>query len=346
MAKILVVDDEADLEVLIRQKFRKKIKANEYEFVFAHDGEEALSKVKTIGDVDMVLSDINMPKMDGLTLLGHLKEDVPLVKSVIVSAYGDMANIRTAMNRGAFDFITKPIDFNDLTITMEKTLNYVQQLKSRVKALQENNILKMYVDESVLNFMGGQEIETSLANNELIEATVAFIDICGFTSLSEKVTPNELVDLLNIYFDVIVQEIIAKKGGIDKFMGDAVMAVFRGDNHRERAIESAIIIRDKIMNLPKNELGIDFIPEVSIGLNAGEMVFGNTGSKTLKRLDFTVLGNVVNTAQRLQSVASPNQILTTKQVSDEVVTSNYQFSDQGERQLKNKGGVTHIMEVV
>ena len=129
MAKILVVDDEADLEILIRQKFRKKIKANEYEFVFAHDGEEALSKVKTLEDVDMVLSDINMPKMDGLTLLGHLKNDVPLVKSVIVSAYGDMANIRTAMNRGAFDFITKPIKEGVLRARVKAVLDKQVYLK-------------------------------------------------------------------------------------------------------------------------------------------------------------------------------------------------------------------------
>ncbi len=346
MPKILVVDDEADLEILIKQKFRKKIKAKEYEFVFAQDGAEALSKIKNIGDVDMVLSDINMPRMDGLTLLSHLKEEVPLVKSVIVSAYGDMTNIRTAMNRGAFDFITKPIDFNDLTITMEKTLNYVMQLKSRVQALNENNILKMYVDESVLNFMGGQEIESSITRNQMIDAAVIFVDICGFTGLSEQTTPNQLVSLLNIYFDLIVIEIIQEKGAIDKFIGDAVMAVFKGDNHTERAIASAIAIREKIKGLPKNDIGVEFTPEVSIGINAGEMVFGNMGSRSLRRLDFTVLGNVVNTAQRLQSLAAPSEILTIKKVADSVELSSLKFEDMGKQQLKNKEGLTHIMKVL
>ena len=120
MAKILVVDDEPYLEILIKQKFRKQIRSNQYQFVFAGNGREALSTLQSTEDVDIVLSDINMPEMDGLTLLTHLNEQSPLVKSVIVSAYGDMANIRTAMNRGAFDFITKPIDFSDLSITVEK----------------------------------------------------------------------------------------------------------------------------------------------------------------------------------------------------------------------------------
>src|SRR5690606_3964420 len=116
MTKILVADDEADLEVLVKQKFRQKIREGEYEFVFAINGVDALNKIEEDPGIEIVLSDINMPEMDGLTLLGKLTETKPLIKSVIVSAYGDMENIRTAMNRGAFDFITKPIDFQDLTL--------------------------------------------------------------------------------------------------------------------------------------------------------------------------------------------------------------------------------------
>ena len=160
MAKILVADDEADLEMLIKQKFRQKIREQKYEFIFAVNGVDALEKIQLHADVDMVLSDINMPEMDGLTLLSRLNESSPLIKSVIVSAYGDMENIRTAMNRGAYDFITKPINFEDLALTMEKTINYVIQIKETLKAIKENNILKMYVDENVLNFMSSREYES------------------------------------------------------------------------------------------------------------------------------------------------------------------------------------------
>ncbi|MDH3215360.1 MAG: SpoIIE family protein phosphatase [Candidatus Krumholzibacteria bacterium] len=133
--RILVVDDEPDLENLVRQKFRKEIRASQFEFLFAENGVDAIDTLKREGDVDLILTDINMPEMDGLTLLSKLHEfDHSAFKSVIVSAYGDMENIRTAMNRGAFDFVTKPIDLQDLETTIHKSLNELQLLKQGVES--------------------------------------------------------------------------------------------------------------------------------------------------------------------------------------------------------------------
>ncbi|MFO7616124.1 MAG: fused response regulator/phosphatase [Bacteroidales bacterium] len=132
--KIMVVDDEVDLEPLILQKFRKQVRDGVYQFVFAHNGLEALSKLIEQPDIRLILSDINMPEMDGLTLLTKLKElKNPWLKTVIVSAYGDMENIRTAMNRGAFDFLTKPISFDDLEITINKTLEEISIIWQRMQ---------------------------------------------------------------------------------------------------------------------------------------------------------------------------------------------------------------------
>ena len=128
-AHILVVDDEPDLSLLIEQRFRKQIKAREFYFSFAADGMEALEKLKGDGRIDVVLTDINMPRMDGLTLLQEIGKLFPDLRPVIISAYGDMKNIRTALNRGAFDFITKPIDFEDLEITINKTLKEVAHMR-------------------------------------------------------------------------------------------------------------------------------------------------------------------------------------------------------------------------
>jgi len=132
-AKILVVDDEPDLELLIRQKFRRQIRAGDLSFAFARSGVEALRKLDEERDVELILTDINMPEMDGLTLLMRLGELDLVLKSVVVSAYGDMTNIRTAMNRGAADFLTKPIDLNDLEITVKKTLAQLETLKQAVR---------------------------------------------------------------------------------------------------------------------------------------------------------------------------------------------------------------------
>ena len=132
--KILVVDDEPDLEPLILQRMRRNIRSGRYAFVFAHNGVEALEVLHRDSDIDMVVSDINMPQMDGLTLLEQIPKVDPNIRSVIVSAYGDMRNIRTAMNRGAFDFVTKPLDFEDLQITIERTLTHMAEWKDALQS--------------------------------------------------------------------------------------------------------------------------------------------------------------------------------------------------------------------
>ena len=136
--KILVVDDEPDLELLVRQKFRRHIRDKEFEFIFARHGGEALEHLQADPDIELVLTDINMPVMDGLTLLAQLGDLNPYLKAVIISAYGDMENIRTAMNLGAFDFLTKPINLDDLSRTIDKT---VQQLRLIKQALQDHDQL-------------------------------------------------------------------------------------------------------------------------------------------------------------------------------------------------------------
>src|SRR6187402_529044 len=345
MAKILVVDDEADLEALIKQKFRQKIREHHYEFVFASNGRHALEQLAAHTDVDVVLSDINMPEMDGLTLLSRLAEDNTLLKSVIVSAYGDMENIRTAMNRGAFDFITKPVNFEDLDLTMEKTIRHVQQMRDTMKAIKENNILRMYVDENVLNFMASREFETSLMANDTVEGTVVFIDICSFTTISENESPDTVVKLLNNYFDVMVKEIISQGGYVDKFIGDAIMAVFRGDFHLDRAIEACLAVRNEVSKLPELHDIIDFTPKVSIGINSGEMISGNIGSSSLRRLDYTVIGDTVNTAQRLQSVAAPGQVVISEAAYDKVKES-FNCRKIGEFMVKNKSKSLMAYEVM
>ncbi len=346
MAKILVVDDEADLELLIKQKFRKKIRENIYEFVFAQNGEEALLRVNEHPDLDVVLSDINMPVMDGLTLLTRLPDANPIVRAVVVSAYGDMQNIRTAMNRGAFDFVCKPVDFEDLDLTVEKTLNHVTQVRETLKAIKENNILKMYVDENVINFMTSKEFEKSLLENEIVDATVMFLDVCGFTAFAENVAADAVVKLINQLFEVIVKEIIAQNGHVDKFMGDAVMAVFRGKYHLDRAIDVAIAVKEQLKAIPEVAGGDKvFKPMISIGINSGEMISGNIGSASLKRLDYTVIGDSVNVAQRLQSTAKANQIVITEDVYEKIKES-FKCEKIGEVSLKNKAKSVVIYEVL
>lgn len=145
-SKILVVDDEPDLEHLIRQRLRREIRSSRYIFVFAQNGVEALEILADDTEIDMVLSDINMPQMDGLTLLSQISKLNPNIRSVIVSAYGDMKNIRTAMNRGAFDFITKPVDFEDLKITIQRTLEQLELWKEALSSRDQLVALQQELD--------------------------------------------------------------------------------------------------------------------------------------------------------------------------------------------------------
>ena len=165
--KILVVDDEVDLEPLMLQRMRRSIRAGRYEFLFAHNGIEALEQLAHEEGIDMVLSDINMPQMDGLTLLEQIPAVDPNIRAVIISAYGDMKNIRTAMNRGAFDFVTKPLDFEDLQVTIDRTLQHVadwrEALSSRDKlvAIQNELDVASKMQQSILpsHFPSGEDYQ-------------------------------------------------------------------------------------------------------------------------------------------------------------------------------------------
>ena len=132
--RILMVDDEPDLKPLVLQRMRHKIQSGDYSFVFAHNGVDALNLLQEDQDIDIVISDINMPHMDGLTLLEQIPKVGPSVRAVILSAYGDMKNIRTAMRRGAFDFVIKPIDFNDLEETIERTRHHLDAWRAALSS--------------------------------------------------------------------------------------------------------------------------------------------------------------------------------------------------------------------
>ena len=183
--KILVVDDEPDLEPLMLQRMRRQIRAGRYEFVFAGNGVEALEKLAADDTIDMVLSDINMPQMDGLTLLQQIPNVNPNLRAVIISAYGDMQNIRTAMNRGAFDFVTKPVDFDDLQVTVDRTLQHIDEWRAaldsrdRLVALQNELDVASKMQQSILptTFPSSSTYETFGTMHAALDVGGDFFDV-------------------------------------------------------------------------------------------------------------------------------------------------------------------------
>jgi adenylate cyclase len=322
--KVLVVDDEPDMEMLCRQRFRRRIRANEIELMFAQNGHDALRVLQEHPEIEVVLTDINMPKMDGLTLLGHLREMNGILRTVVVSAYGDMQNIRTAMNRGAFDFVTKPIDFSDLEATLEKTMELVRTLKQGQAAQRESERLQernkfirdtfgRYVSDAVVDHLLYSPRGTRLGG-ERRKVTTLMCDIRGFTRLSENAEPEEVVDILNRYFEVAMDVILKHQGTVNEILGDGILCFFGApitrDDDAIRAAAAALELQlacvklnetNRAENLPTIEIGI--------GIHTGPTVVGNVGSP--KRMKYCAVGQHVNLACRVESFAVGGQILVT-----------------------------------
>jgi CheY-like chemotaxis protein len=242
-ARILVVDDEPDLEALIQQKFRHQIRDGAVSFLFAGDGVDALAVLKANRDVDMVVTDINMPRMDGLLLLQKLQENEEKLSTIIVSAYGDMANIRTAMNRGAFDFLTKPIDFLDLEKTIAKTIRHVEVLREarrrQAEAERAHASLSRYFSPNLAERLASDVDAIDLCGQRREIATL-FTDIASFTALVETLEPDVLGPLLNDYLTGMTDIVFVHDGTVAKIVGDALHVMSRGLGSLQRDIKEAL----------------------------------------------------------------------------------------------------------
>jgi adenylate cyclase len=306
-ARILVVDDEPDLEALIQQKFRRQIKDGSVDFLFAHDGVEALTQLKTYGTVDLVVTDINMPRMDGLTLLQKLQDGEEKVATVIVSAYGDMSNIRTAMNRGAFDFVTKPIDFPDLEATIAKTLRHIEFLRDvrqrQLAAERAYASLSRYFSPNLAQRLVNDSEGINLGGQRREIATL-FSDIASFTTLVETLDPTVLGVLLNEYLTGMTEIVFAHDGTVAKIVGDALHVLFGAPgeqlDHADRSVACALAVDDfaEAFREKYRKQGIS-LGVTRIGVHTGQAIVGNFGGGHF--FDYTAYGDTVNTAARLET---------------------------------------------
>ncbi len=308
MAKILVVDDEPDLEDLVRQKFRRQIKDGAISFGFARDGVEALAFLAENRDFDMVVSDINMPRMDGLTLLARLQDEATRFSTVIVSAYGDMTNIRTAMNRGAFDFLTKPIDFADFETTVRKTIAHVEALKDararQAAAERAHASLSRYFSPNLALSLAA-DANALAPGGERREIATLFTDIAGFTPLVESLDPGQLASLLSGYLEGMTEIVFAHEGTVAKIIGDAIHVLFGAPAEQPdaatRAIACALALdaRSEAYRQEWNARGVP-LGVTRIGVHAGPAIVGNFGGGRL--FDYTAYGDTINAAARLEAV--------------------------------------------
>jgi adenylate cyclase len=306
-SRILVVDDEPDLEALVLQKFRRQIRDGKVEFLFARDGVDALAALSANPDIDLVVTDINMPRMDGLSLLQKLQETEQSVSTIIVSAYGDMANIRSAMNRGAFDFVTKPIDFGDLETTITKTLRHVEALRDarnrQAEAERAHAMLSRYFSPNLAQRLVDDATAIEL-DGQRREIATLFTDITSFTTLVETLEPSVLGPLLNEYLTGMTDIVFAHDGTVTKIIGDALHVLFGAPgeqpNHAAQAVECALAL-DEYAEEFRKAYHLKGIPlgATRIGVHAGPAIVGNFGGGRF--FDYTAYGDTINVAARLEA---------------------------------------------
>ena len=348
--RILVVDDEPDLEALVLQKFRHQIRNKTVSFTFAHDGVEALAALKANGDIDLVVTDINMPRMDGLSLLQKLQENEDNIMTVIVSAYGDMTNIRTAMNRGAFDFVTKPIDFSDLETTIAKTIRHIRFLREarerQATAERAYASLSRYFSPNLAQRLAGDTDAVDLEGQRREIATL-FTDIASFTALVETLEPNVLGPLLNEYLAGMTDIVFANDGTVAKIVGDALHILFGAPgeqpDHAARAVACALALDEFAQSFSERwqKKGIAF-GVTRIGVHAGPAIVGNFGGGRF--FDYTAYGDTINVASRLE--------IANKQLGTRICVSaalaegveNFRGRPIGDLVLRGRGEVIRAFE--
>ncbi|MCP3961778.1 MAG: response regulator [bacterium] len=323
--KILFVDDEPDFERLIRQKYRRMLRRGLIDFEFASNGREALRKLREEENVSLVMTDINMPEMDGLTLLEEIAKLNKHLLVVIISAYGDMDNIRTAMNRGAFDFLTKPINFEDMEITRQKALDEVLKIRERLRLQEEKLELEernRFVQDTFGRYLSGAVVQTLLDSpdglklgGEKREVSILLSDLRGFSAHVERCPPEQIVATLNHYLSTMIDFILEYGGIIDEIIGDAILAIFGAplsrDDDTERAVACAAAMQLAMESVNERNARNGWpILEMGIGIDSGEVVVGNIGSK--KRAKYGVVGRHVNLAARIETCTVGGQILVSE----------------------------------
>lgn len=315
--RILVVDDEPDLASLFRQKFRQDIRAGNLAFFFAEDGVAALETLMQDPEIDILFTDLQMPRLDGMSLLGRLPTLGRPVKAVVVTAYGDLRNVRAAMNQGAFDFLVKPIDLDDLEITLYNVITAAEQQKREI-LLRETFGRYLSADVGTLLLSDPDSVKLG---GERRKVTLLMSDLRGFTNIAEQLSPEQVVETLNIYLGRMADVITDHRGTIDEFIGDAILVIFgapfQSQNDSKRAVACAIEMQLAMSSVNARLLRQELPAlEMGIAINTGEVVVGNVGS--VKRMKYGVVGSAVNQTARIESYSVGGQILLGERTKHEI----------------------------
>ena len=344
--RLLVVDDEEDVEALFKGRFRKELQRGEYVLSFSTDPIQALKMVDESPDLEVLITDLNMPQMNGLELLAEVEKFGRPLKTIVLTAFNDLGNIRAAMMRGAFDFQVKPLDLEDLRATISKAVTAVRErqagdeARQRAAELAKRNrrveeIFGRYVSEEVkAHLLASPE---GYRGSERRTLTVLMADIRGFTQLSETLPPERVVQVLNGYLERATDIMFRWNGTINEILGDGLLVFFGAPINDGEATAHAVAAALELqlamddLNVSHREQGL---PELTIGVgvHAGEAVVGTVGSR--RRQKYTAVGTTVNLVARIESHTVGGQVLVSDSAYDEI---RYIARTLGSSQVRVKG---------
>ncbi len=364
-ARIVLADDNDAFREVTAQLLERV----GYDVTTAADGRAALAAVKE-HEPDLVLLDIMMPKLDGIDTLREIREQQPLIGIVMVTAFGSEEIAVKALTAGADDYLIKPLDYREAFIRVERVLerchlrrererlqrelaeahdelqeryDELETSYGRIRELEEQTrvLFERYLPPQVAQYLIDDPSRANLGG-ERREVTILFADLRGFTALAEKMPPERLIEVVNGYLSIATESIFANGGVLDKFMGDAVMALYNSPldqpDHALRAVKTAFAVRESLMDQDQ-EPALHF----GFGINTGEAVVGNVGSQAL--MNYTAIGDAVNVAFRLQEQAKEQQILLSRATYDQV-KDLVEVKSLGRMRIKRRAEEAEVYEAL
>ncbi|MFN3980563.1 MAG: adenylate/guanylate cyclase domain-containing protein [Caldilinea sp.] len=336
--KILLVDDEPATLQLVR----RLLQADGHVLYEATDGAQAVQVFDAVHP-DLVLLDVVIPKMDGLEVLNALRQRDKLCGVIMVSALTSEQLAVRSMLGGADDYVNKPFRLKTIRLSIRQVMDKVR-LRRRNANLQAeliaaNQRFRQYMAKPLIETLLNSPMPPQLGGVREVVTTL-FLDFADFTPLSERLPPDDVVQILNEYFAFLPNIVIEHGGFMDKIMGDGFMAIFNAPttyvDHAQRAVLSAVAMRREIHR--RNQSRTHRL-SVRIGIHTGEAIVGNIGAAVL--MNYTAIGDAVNLAKRLEEACEPGQVLIsadTYQRLDRTLPEwkSIEFQSWGLRQLKGR----------
>lgn len=345
--KILLVDDEPATLQLVR----RLLQADGHDLYEAIDGEQAVQVFDAVHP-DLVLLDVVIPKMDGLEVLNALRQRDKMCGIIMVSALTSEQLAVKSMLGGADDYVNKPFRLKTIRLSIRQVMDKVR-LRRRNANLQSELIA---ANQRFRQYMAKPLIETLLSSptppqlggvREVV--TTLFLDFANFTPLSERLPPDDVVQILNEYFAFLPNIVIEHGGFMDKIMGDGFMAIFNAPttyvDHARRAVLSAVAMRRELFRRNQNRT---YRLSVRIGIHTGEAIVGNIGAAVL--MNYTAIGDAINLAKRLEEACDSNQVLISADTYFRLDKSlpeweGVEFLSHGKRQFKGRQNGIEVFAV-